>query len=77
MVENLRCLSLIEVAQVGCILDRTISLCLLECPRIVSTDLDASSCKVIDGPLASADHIGRLEEEGWRDGQAQGLGVDE
>jgi hypothetical protein len=28
MVENLGCLYLIEVAQVGCILDRTISSCL-------------------------------------------------
>jgi hypothetical protein len=46
----------------------------LMCPRIISTDLDGLCCNVIDGPPASADHLSRLEEEGWRDGEAEGLG---
>jgi len=53
---------------------------LLECPLILYTDLDRSwllaglSCKVADGPLTSANHLSRLEEEGCRDSQAEGLG---
>jgi hypothetical protein len=46
----------------------------VECPPIVSTDVDGLSCQVADGPLTSANHPGRLKEEGWRDGQAEGLG---
>ncbi len=32
--------------------------------------------RVIEGRmwLSLADHLGRLEEEGWRDGQVEGLG---
>jgi hypothetical protein len=44
------------------------------CPRIVSTDVDGFICKAIDGAPASADHLSRLEEEGWRDGQVEDLG---
>jgi hypothetical protein len=43
-------------------------------PRIVSTDLDGFIYKAIDCPPASPEHLVGLEEEGWRDGQAQGLG---
>jgi hypothetical protein len=42
-------------------------------PRIYSTDVDVFICKVIDGPPASADHVGLLEE-GRGSGEAQGLG---
>jgi hypothetical protein len=45
----------------------------LVCPRICSTDLDVLICKEIDGPLASADQVGCLEEERRRDGQAERL----
>jgi hypothetical protein len=33
--------------------------------------VDDLTCKAIDGPPASADHLGRLEEEGWGDRQAE------
>jgi hypothetical protein len=51
----------------------------LECPRIMSTDLTDLTRKThltVKGirRCGSADHRIRLEEEGWRDGQAQGLG---
>jgi hypothetical protein len=51
----------------------------LECPRIMSTDVDDLTCKThltVEGirRCGSADHLGRLDEEGWRDRQAQGLG---
>ena len=51
----------------------------LKCPRIVYTDLNGLSCKVIDASRRSADDLGRLEQEGWQDGEAQrlsGLQVD-
>jgi hypothetical protein len=53
---------------------------IVECPRVGSTDVDVSCRKMIDGPPESADHLGRLEEEGWGDGEAQrrgGLEVDD
>jgi hypothetical protein len=46
----------------------------VKCPRIVYTDLNGLFCKVLDGPLMSADDLIGLEEEGWGDGEAQGLG---
>jgi hypothetical protein len=49
-------------------------------PRIVSTDLDVLICKAINGLPASADDVGRLEEEHWGNGEAQrlrGLQVDD
>jgi hypothetical protein len=45
----------------------------VEYPRIVYTDLSGLFCKVLDGPLRSADDFVGLEEEGWRDRQAQRL----
>jgi hypothetical protein len=33
-------------------------------PRMVYTDVNGGFCKVRDGPLTSADHLGRLEENG-------------
>ena len=41
---------------------------LVECPQIVSTDLDGLTCKTpfvvrTSGVAASAEHLGRLEEE--------------
>src|SRR5262245_42591938 len=47
---------------------------IMKCPRIVYTDLNGLFCKVLDGPLMSADDLSRLEEEGRRDGQPQVLG---
>src|SRR4029453_14715711 len=38
---------------------------------LVRTEADLTLPGMTTG---SADHLGRLEEEGWRDGQAQGLG---
>jgi hypothetical protein len=47
---------------------------IVKCPRIAYTDLNSLFCKVLDGPRRSADHLGRLEEQGWRDGEAECLG---
>ena len=41
-------------------------------PRIVYTDLTGLCCKVLDGLPMSADDLGRLEQEGWRDREAEG-----
>ena len=51
----------------------------LECPQIVSTDVDGLTCKTpfavrTSGVAASAEHVGRLEEEGRGNGEAEGLG---
>src|SRR5262245_9172419 len=44
-------------------------------PRITKSAQEPGlSCKVADCPLTSANHLSRLEEEGWPDGQAEGLG---
>jgi hypothetical protein len=44
------------------------------CPQIGSTDLDALICKAINRPPASANHLARLEEQGWGNGKAEDLG---
>jgi hypothetical protein len=43
-------------------------------PWMVDTDVNGVCCKGLDSPLTSADHVGRLEEEDWGDGQAERLG---
>jgi hypothetical protein len=49
-------------------------------PWIVYTDLNGLFCKMVDGPLTSADHVGRLEEERRGDREPErlsGLQVDD
>jgi hypothetical protein len=46
----------------------------LKYPWMVYMDVNGLFGKVLDGPLTSAEHFGRLEEERRGDGEAQGLG---
>ena len=45
----------------------------LEYPRTFYTDLNSLICKVLDGPLTSADDLGRLEEHGRGNREAESL----